>query len=162
MEKKKINHLNHHGLVNSGYRWLKKRCGAMFKELTSVTVEVPDVIGFNSNGSFLLEAKASRADFLADRKKPFRKDPSKGMGDWRFYIVPEGMVRIEELPEMWGLLEVNSRGTARISHNPFGRGNIYSLWKRNLKNEVAERDVMYSALRRLQQKGWLEKLIEKE
>ncbi|STM09174.1 Uncharacterised protein [Escherichia coli] len=34
----------------------------------------------------LIEAKCSRADLLADRKKRFRKNPSLGMGDWRFFI----------------------------------------------------------------------------
>ena len=47
------------------------------------TGEQPDAIGFRNLASCLIEVKCSRADFLADRKKHFRIEPSKGMGDWR-------------------------------------------------------------------------------
>ncbi|MDA3176190.1 hypothetical protein JWE21_29185, partial [Klebsiella pneumoniae] len=42
----------------------------------------------------LIEAKCSRSDLLADRKKPFRVEPEKGMGDWRFMISEPGIVNI--------------------------------------------------------------------
>ncbi|MDC6936252.1 hypothetical protein N6N95_24270, partial [Escherichia coli] len=47
--------------------------------------EHPDALGFRNGASCLIEVKCSRSDFLADRKKVFRAEPEKGMGDWRFY-----------------------------------------------------------------------------
>ena len=64
--------------------------------------EQPDCIGFRSGVSCLIECKTSRADFLADRKKRFRIDPKKGMGDWRFMLTPKGLIKVEELPAGWG------------------------------------------------------------
>src|SRR5690606_27391155 len=99
--------------------------------------EIPDVIGFRDDGSFVLEAKTSRSDFLCDRKKPFRINPKEGLGDWRFYIAPEGLIKTNELPPMWGLIEVNAKRKPLLVFNPFNperpHGNIYGAWTRNPK-----------------------------
>lgn len=65
-------------------------------------------------GTIVLEAKTSRSDFLADRKKPHRIDPASGMGRWRYYICPTDLIKPEDLPEKWGLIYVNSRGHCKI------------------------------------------------
>lgn len=142
--------VTHKNLVDIGYKWALARCGFAFKELRTTHDEVPDILGFNSNGTFLLEVKISRTDFLADRKKVFRIFAERGIGDWRFFVVPKGLVTIDELPDNWGLIEVNDKGQPICTFNPFGMGNIYSNWKRCEKNIDAEYKFMYSALRRLQ------------
>nr|WP_299488624.1 hypothetical protein [uncultured Allomuricauda sp.] len=154
--------LTHNDLVEIGYKWCLSRCGFAFKELRTTSMETPDVIGFNSNGTFLLEAKVSRSDFLVDKKKIFREHPMLGMGDWRFFIAPKGMIKIDELPMNWGLIEVGQGKRARISHNPFGKGNIYSKWYSCIKSELNERRIMYSALRRMHQNGVLEQNLNIE
>lgn len=151
--------LKHTELVEIGYKWCMSRCAFAFKELRTLSTETPDVIGFNSNGTFLIEAKTSRSDFLADKNKIFREHPSLGMGSWRFFIAPKGLITVNELPMNWGLIEVSEKGRCKVSHNPFGRGNIYSNWYSCIKNELNERGIMYSALRRLQKGGLLEKGI---
>ncbi|OPC34585.1 hypothetical protein [Elizabethkingia miricola] len=150
----------HSDLVDIGYKWTLNKCGFAFKELTCINNEIADVIGFNSNGSFLLEAKVSRSDFLKDKKKSFRANPCIGMGDWRFFIVPKGLIKVTELPEMWGLIEVNEKGKAINTFNPFGSGNIYGMWKRNQKNREAELNLMYSALRRLHLRGRIDEIYQ--
>ncbi len=62
------------------------------------TGEQPDAIGFRSGISCLIEAKVSRSDFLADKKKWFRQQPEKGMGDWRFFLSPPDIISSEDLP----------------------------------------------------------------
>ena len=149
---------SHNDLVEIGYKWCLAKCAFAFKELVTLAGEIPDVIGFNSSGSFLLEAKVSRSDFLTDKKKFHRINPEHGMGDWRFYIAPKKLINIDELPDMWGLIEVNGKGRARTVYNPFGKGNVYCHWKRNPKHSVYERGIMYSALRRLQQKKLIDEI----
>jgi hypothetical protein len=51
----------------------------------------------------------SRADFLADRGKAFRQRPELGVGAERFYLAPASVIRVEELPKGWGLLEWHNR-----------------------------------------------------
>lgn len=109
--------------------------------------EQPDAIGFRSGVSCLIECKTSRADFLADRKKRFRRDPTIGMGDWRFMMVPKGMIRVDELPEGWGLLEV-SKGRVYKTHGWPPNTIIHTSkpFKGCRDSEIA---MMYSALRRM-------------
>lgn len=156
--------MTHSDLVEIGYRWVMSRCSFAFKELKTLNEEIPDVIGFRDDGTFVLEAKVSRADFLCDWKKPFRVNPIKGMGDWRFYIAPEGMIQVSELPFIWGLIEVNPKGKVTCIYNPFTKiptSNIYSNWIRSPKNRLNEEVVMRSALRRLQLKRVVDLIYEK-
>ena len=154
--------MTHSELVEIGYKWCLTKCGFAVKELVTHNAEQPDVLGFNSNGTFLLEAKTSRSDFLADKKKPFRINPADGMGDWRFFIASKGLIKVEELPPMWGLIEVNEKGKAITTFNPFGKGNSYYNWIRNPKEEGCERIVMYSVLRRLQKNKSIDTIYKKQ
>lgn len=73
-----------------------------------------DALLFCSGYSYLIETKISRSDFLADAKKPFRQDATQGVGDYRYYACPEGLIKPDELPEKWGLINV-----------PLGRAAAY-------------------------------------
>jgi hypothetical protein len=70
---------------------------------------MPDAIGWKQAcHSVLVECKVSRADFLVDHEKPFRVKPEKGVGSERFYLTPPGLVKTEELPTGWGLLQLDA------------------------------------------------------
>ena len=58
----------HDNLTLLGARWLKKQGFAVVAtEISAVgSREQPDVVGFRSTCSAIIEAKVSRADFLAD------------------------------------------------------------------------------------------------
>jgi hypothetical protein len=76
---------------------------------------MPDAIGWKKAcHSVLVESKVSRGDFLADRGKPFRSNPETGVGCERYYMAPRGLIRVEELPAGWGLLEVCGRDIERV------------------------------------------------
>jgi len=120
----------HDELVEIGRKWLLKpwrnasrggyghgACGLVTTEIITSACESPDVLGWSGNVSILLEAKVSRADFRADRKKIFRKMPEFGIGHQRYYIAPSGMISVDELPEGWGLIEVNDKGKTLVKLN---------------------------------------------
>src|SRR5579871_1206696 len=100
--------MTHAQLVERAVRWLRwYRCGVVLSEQACVSGEMPDAIGWKQAcHSVLVECKVTRADFLADRAKPFRVKPQKGVGSERFYLTPPGLVNPEELPFGWGLLEL--------------------------------------------------------
>lgn len=79
--------------------------------LTSATnAEQPDVLGINAQGeSILIEVKTSRADFFADKKKPWRLDSELGIGDFRVYLTPKDLIKTEEVPYGWMLWEVHGK-----------------------------------------------------
>ena len=135
------------------YKWLLNRCGFAFNELSAATSwgEIPDAIGFKGWGeSTLVEVKTSRADFLRDKKKIFRIHPERGMGTFRFYLCPKDLIKIEDLPDNWGLIYVNEKGKARIKHNPYNtKGGNHWRGGFTEKCRKSETQMMYSALRRL-------------
>ncbi|WP_206736331.1 adenylosuccinate synthase [Pseudomonas syringae] len=83
--------------------------------------EMPDAIGFRAASrvteTVVVEVKCSRADFLADAKKPHRAD-GEGMGLYRYFMCPEGLIRPDEVPGRWGLLWVNTRGKVTAMLGP--------------------------------------------
>jgi hypothetical protein len=97
-------------------RWLRRyRCGVVLSEQACVSGEMPDAIGWKKAcHSVLVESKVSRGDFLADRGKPFRLKPESGVGCERYYLAPRALIRVEELPAGWGLLEVCGREVERV------------------------------------------------
>lgn len=99
--------MTHAQLVEKAVGWLRRyRCGVVLSEQACVSGEMPDAIGWKrACHSVLVECKITRADFLADRAKPFRLQPQQGVGCERFYLVPAGLLRRDELPQGWGLLE---------------------------------------------------------
>jgi hypothetical protein len=107
-ERLKSNAVTHSQLVSKAVSWLRGyRCGVVLSEQACVSGEMPDAIGWKrACHSVLVECKVTRSDFLADRGKPFRVKPNQGVGCERFYLVPPGLVAIEELPQGWGLLEM--------------------------------------------------------
>jgi hypothetical protein len=143
--------LTHRKLVEIAYDWLIKRCGFAFKELRSLSNERPDVLGFRSGESILVECKISRSDFLKDKSKTCRKIAGNGMGNYRLYCCPAGLIKKEELPEKWGLIYVNYLGKATLVHNCFNNkgGNMYLSDNRFEANLQEERSIFYTALRRL-------------
>lgn len=79
--------------------------------------ERADAFGYRwgwDGGSVVVESKVSRSDFLADRAKPHRNGTTPGMGTYRYYICPEGLIDIQDLPHGWGLLWVNKRGHVKL------------------------------------------------
>ena len=74
--------LTHAQLVERAVRWLRAyRCGVVLSEQACVSGEMPDAIGWKrASHSVLVECKVTRADFLADRDKPFRQKPEQGVG----------------------------------------------------------------------------------
>ena len=109
--------MTHAQLVEKAVRWLRYyRCGVVLSEQACVSGEMPDAIGWKrANHSVLVECKITRADFLADRAKPFRLKPEQGVGSERFYLAGAGLIKPEELPVGWGLLELR-RGRIEMLH----------------------------------------------
>lgn len=103
--------MTHDELSNIVAKWLNKSgridppcCPFVVVGLKSMFGEQPDVFGWCSWTSVLIEVKVSRGDFLADFRKPFRVNPLLGVGELRYYCCPKGLITTCDLPENWGLL----------------------------------------------------------
>jgi hypothetical protein len=108
--------MTHQKLVKTAVAWLRRYgCGVVLSEQSCASGETPDAIGWKrACHSVVVECKVSRTDFLADREKPFRLKPDKGMGCERFYLTPAGLISPDELLEGWGLLELRGREVVQV------------------------------------------------
>jgi len=136
--------MTHAKLVSMAVGWLRRyRCGVVLSEQACVSGEMPDAIGWKKAcHSVLVESKVSRGDFLADRDKPFRQRPEIGVGCERYYLAPRGLIRSEELPPGWGLLEVCGGEIERVKTSA-----------KNLRSEIGfqyEMNLLLASLRRVE------------
>ncbi|MFV3332734.1 hypothetical protein ACNFIA_17480 [Pseudomonas sp. NY15437] len=104
----------HEKLVAMGARWFKKNgFPVIATELFTVgSRERPDVLAFRQTASALIEVKVSWADFRADSAKPERT--AGGLGNYRFYLCPEGLILPADLPPRWGLLYAKGRSVVPV------------------------------------------------
>jgi hypothetical protein len=138
--------MTHDELTKIGVRWLKRggnasdrrrsgpACSFVASEVKAgYSGEVVDAMGFRTAEGMetvLVEAKASRSDFLADFKKPHRNGEAAGMGNYRYYLCPEGMIHADEVPDRWGLIWVGKRNvaTAVKGHTLASHFNKADFW----------------------------------
>jgi hypothetical protein len=115
----------------------------VLSEQACTSGEMPDAIGWKKAcHSVMVECKVTRADFLVDREKPWRQKPGRGVGSERFYLAPPGLIKMDELPAGWGLLE-------------FRRGRVEMIREsaKNLRTAVGfryEMNLLLASLRRVE------------
>ncbi|HWR35016.1 MAG TPA: hypothetical protein VN622_03980 [Clostridia bacterium] len=137
--------MTHEQLVEKAVEWLRGsyRCGIVLSEQACSSGEVPDAIGWKGKShSVMIECKVSRADFLADRNKPFRTDSGTAVGCERFYLAPRGLLSPGELPQGWGLLECHARKVSVVKKS---RKNLRE--PAGLMNEM---NLLLASLRRVE------------
>lgn len=140
--------MDHKTLCALAVSWLKRpmsRSGpgctiAISESSNWINGEIPDAIGWRPYkhprcGSIVVEVKVSRTDFLADASKPHRKESATGMGAYRYFMAPAGLISIEELPAKWGLIEVTPRGHMKVraghllADTRFGNNITEDVWR---------------------------------
>lgn len=143
----------HEALCAKGVTWLKRNgfSVAAMNVWAYASRERVDCIGYRHQCSVLIEVKVSKNDFFADNKKPERI--SGGVGTYRFYLAPAGMINISELPPKWGLLEFSGR-CVKMVHGPTGNlwpafENSSGIWQQfsHESDIISERALLFSIAR---------------
>lgn len=97
----------HIQLIELGVRWMQMNgFGVVSTDLGFIghgACARPDVLAFRSTCSAILITKRTRKEFLADANNPWRSE-APGLGVYRFYLCPEGVITPDEVPARWGLL----------------------------------------------------------
>ena len=150
----------HAALVERAARWLRNSCvvacdrypirldrfscGVVLTECPGGNGEIPDAIGFayGARISVMIECKVSRSDFFADINKKFHRTGNRakyGLGRYRYFMSPQGVLRFDDMPERFGLLEV------------IGRRVVVTRLALPMEScHIKERNVLWSALREIQ------------
>lgn len=91
-------------------------------ELVCYGTELTDVYATNRATSTIIEVKTSHSDFLNDKKKYARSKQAETckhqIGNYRYYLCPDGVISPDELPEGWGLLYWNGKKVNKIVPAP--------------------------------------------
>ena len=136
--------MTHGELVTLAMRWLALHRYRVILTEPGYRDESPDAIGFKSGFSLLVECKATRADFLADKRKPFRQNPASGVGRLRVYLTNPEVAKPEELPEKWWLLEALDDNTIRVVKGSTGDPEMCRKDFFDERNHKAEAELLYS------------------
>jgi hypothetical protein len=124
--------------------------GLALSVVTSDTVtdadDIPDVIGWRNGVSYLIECKASRADFKADAKKP-QRSAGTGMGEYRYYFCPKDLLEKIEIPEGWGLIELDGKKATIVLRAPHRELDVAA--------HQHEKRILLSLLRRIKMREFL-------
>lgn len=118
----------HYKLCKLGARLLRSRknptlpynrpCMYSTVELVCMGAELTDVWGTTGDCTVLIEVKTSHSDFIADKRKYARskiaEDLNHQIGNYRYYLCPEGVISEEELPDNWGLLVYDGKKIHKV------------------------------------------------
>jgi len=127
---------NHAHLVQRAIRWLygSRRCRSVVSERSpGYSGEIVDALGWQRDTtSILVECKTSLGDYYCDQVKPFRRDQTLGVGEFRWYLFPPGVIDLgrHSFPEDWGLLIARPQ-TLKIVKGP--RAQLKWNRKREMK-----------------------------
>ena len=141
--------LTHKELVKRATIWLvgAGHCGAVLSEISSAAMENPDAIGWQSHKSIVVECKASRADFLAQRNKPSVRI-GRLVGNERYFLCESGIIKPEDLEGTdYGLIYVDGKYCRTRT-----KAKYRSL---SPQEHDDERTMLVSALRRMQTRQFL-------
>jgi hypothetical protein len=156
----------HQQLCDKAVGWLKRSfgrqghgCHVALSEIASgIQSEIPDAVGFRvsepGRGCTLVEVKLSRADFLADARKPHRDGTTLGIGQWRYYLCPTDLIKAHELPPQWGLLYIDNRGGITVIAGPATEFSGYTYGEEmgrfaHANNVAGEQYILVKALARI-------------
>ena len=154
---------SHKELTLRAEQWLKTiGCNVVFRDdfrpYTS-NGEQPDAIGWKGNICIVIECKTSMSDFYSDKRKSFRKIPEKGMGVYRFYMCPDNLIKVHNIPDGWGLLYAKPKIIKRVFNVPKKFiEHLAPFYKKNCSK--SESDMLLSAVRRMQIRGAFDLIYE--
>lgn len=91
-----------------------------------------------------VEVKVSRSDWLRELREPEKAEKIAKACDFWWVAAPAGIVRLDEVPASWGLLEVDGAGKVRAAKQaprreaaPLTLGFVASLFRGLAKREAA-------------------------
>jgi len=161
--------LSHAELVERGCKWALAagKCVFAVPEFKTIySTQIPDVYGFRRNMETLeIECKASRSDFLADKRKKSRKSGHR-MAHHRYYLCEKNVINPDDLTGTdWGLLWVKSKTACSVIVTPVTEACERKDLKELLGQEVVEgveasgMDIAVNLLRRVQWRGLVDQII---
>lgn len=117
--------VTHVELLRVAEQWLygTQRCNVVLIEQPhAYLAEIPDAIGWTSDPRRLstchvVECKTSVSDTRADHRKRHAAY-GESMGDYRWILAPSGVLTVDHLPPLHGLIEARKGRVYVVKHAP--------------------------------------------
>jgi hypothetical protein len=90
------------------------------------------------------EVKVNRGDFLGEIKNPDKREPFLRFSNLFFFAAPVGLIKVHEVPDAIGLIEIHGDGFWQISKDAYYRRSEHPTWgfvasiARNLSTDYLE------------------------
>ena len=81
------------------------------------------------NHARCFEIKASRGDFISEVKKPLKRKAGLRLSHEFYFVAPQGMLKITEIPPECGLIEVKADGTLHYAITAPFRDTWPATWQ---------------------------------
>jgi hypothetical protein len=89
------------------------RAGTGYDNQQRIDLFAMNLYPSNNFRSIAYEVKISRADFVNEIKKPKKRKFAESVAHECYFAVPHAMITSDEVPEGWGLYEINAAGPRR-------------------------------------------------
>lgn len=138
------NNLRHEELLKTAAKFIKNKALTHFGKSTYVVcnyndgMEPIDVFGFGGGCTQIIKVITTRMELNLDLERAYRKCPKYGVGEFRSYLCPNGLLNKEDIPKNWGLLWCDNKGKIIEILNP----------QKQEENKAQEAKIIKSLLRR--------------
>ena len=131
-EREKTRRRPHHDMASRLSGWLREQCRVTWENIELMVPRAaggrqavrPDVFSLARTydeqriNPCVHEVKVSRADFLADLARPEKRAAYAQLAEVVYYAAPEGVIRVAEVPDGFGLLEEVDYGVFQVLKRP--------------------------------------------
>ena len=138
------NNLRHEELLKTAATFINNKGLTHFGKSTYVVcnyndgMEPIDVFGFGGGCTQIIKVITTRMELNLDLERAYRKCPKYGIGEFRSYLCPNGLLNKEDIPKNWGLLWCDNKGKIIEILNP----------QKQEENKAQEAKIIKSLLRR--------------
>ena len=136
--------LRHEELLKTAAKFIKNKGLAHFGKSPYVVcnyndaMEPIDVFGFGGSCTQVIKVITTHMELNLDLERAYRKCPKYGVGEFRSYLCPNGLLNKEDIPKNWGLLWCDNKGKIIEILNP----------QKQEENKAQEAKIIKSLLRR--------------
>lgn len=118
---------------HKGSEWttlFELRCGTGWGATAEQRIDAFAINNWPSKGQkrHAYEMKATRSDFMRERRKPGKRAFAKSVSNYFWFILPIGIVRSWEVPGDCGFLEVDQYGNIRKGNQAPHRESEPPTW----------------------------------
>lgn len=127
---------HHHGKNNEWATFIELRGSTGFINAQAIDFFAVHTWPSKNFRAIAYEIKVSRSDFTKELKQPNKRAFAESIANECLFVVPSGLLRVDEIPEGWGLMVADAGGLKTLKHGT-QRSNV--TWPKSFTLSLARR-----------------------